>query len=441
MRFRLLLIFPFTFSAQAAPIFSAPTDTVKGRAPTAEEVLIDNETAPGEAPWLGSKLKGSYTYGDADGDEQQGTRFQWLREGVNIDGATSESYTVQGADQGKKLTFQVTPASVPTADPDQGVLTVSDSVLVQSPPTATDVQVAGERMVGQTLTASYQYNDADGDEEGASVYEWYRGCNGMSLCEKIPGANGLTYALQRDDEDKYVSFSVLPKSLTGTPSIGVEVKSAFGDKVAPKPGSAPVASNVQVSGSYVVGQTLTASYTYSDADGDEQGATTLRWYRGCNGMSFCTEIPGATGSTYKLQEADAGAYVKVMVTPVAKTGTPKQGSEAASTPTTKVLGVGSFQVLGIGQYSQAQSMCDAKNLRLPTKNELQTTFYTFTSGGTNYEMCSRYGWPLRGQCGGIADEYWTNESLTNDGYYVDMTVGYIYLASKNASLNVACVAK
>jgi hypothetical protein len=79
--------------------------------------------------------------------------------------------------------------------------------------------------------------------------------------------------------------------------------------------SAPVASNVAVSGTPTVGQVLTAAYTYSDADGDAEGVTTFRWFR--NG----TAIAGATSRTYTLTTADIGAMIKVEVTPVALTGT------------------------------------------------------------------------------------------------------------------------
>lgn len=86
----------------------------------------------------------------------------------------------------------------------------------------------------------------------------------------------------------------------------------------------PVASNVAISGSPVVGATLTGSYDYSDPDGSLEGTSTFRWLRDD------VAISGATSSTYELVEADEGAVIKFEVTPVAvdepTTGTPVQSA-------------------------------------------------------------------------------------------------------------------
>ncbi len=83
--------------------------------------------------------------------------------------------------------------------------------------------------------------------------------------------------------------------------------------------SAPTASYVNITddngGNAVVGDSLTGHYTYADADGDAEGATTFRWLR--NGVA----ISGATASTYTLAAADVPAQIIFEVTPVAVTGT------------------------------------------------------------------------------------------------------------------------
>ncbi|MDO8835985.1 MAG: M12 family metallo-peptidase [Vicinamibacterales bacterium] len=78
--------------------------------------------------------------------------------------------------------------------------------------------------------------------------------------------------------------------------------------------SAPTATGVAITGSAIVGQTLTGSYTYADADGDLQGISTFRWLRGGSAIS------GATALTYTLVTADAGQTITFEVTPVAATG-------------------------------------------------------------------------------------------------------------------------
>ncbi|WP_171394301.1 inverse autotransporter beta domain-containing protein, partial [Vibrio mediterranei] len=95
--------------------------------------------------------------------------------------------------------------------------------------------------------------------------------------------------------------------------------------------AAPVASGVSISGNAVVGQTLTGSYTYTDANGDveDTSKTAFKWYRGTS----TTPITGQTGETYTLVVADEGQTITFEVTPVAKTGTPAAGQPVKSDAT------------------------------------------------------------------------------------------------------------
>ncbi len=77
--------------------------------------------------------------------------------------------------------------------------------------------------------------------------------------------------------------------------------------------SVPIASNVAITGTPYIGQTLTGSYTYSDVDGDLESISTFRWL--CNNVAT-----GDTGITYTVKVSDLGKYIKFEVTPVAQTG-------------------------------------------------------------------------------------------------------------------------
>jgi hypothetical protein len=79
--------------------------------------------------------------------------------------------------------------------------------------------------------------------------------------------------------------------------------------------AAPVASGVSVSGTARVGQILTGSYTYSDANGYTESGSTFRWLRSTTAGGTYTPIPGATASTYLLTETDATQYLRFEVTP------------------------------------------------------------------------------------------------------------------------------
>lgn len=106
--------------------------------------------------------------------------------------------------------------------------------------------------------------------------------------------------------------------------------------------AAPTARNISISdnngGTVQVGDVLTGNYTYSDADGDAEGASTYRWLRSTTtaarvaaaATSF-EAIPGATGRTYTVTENDIGKELKFEVTPVAVTGN-TNGTPTADNP-------------------------------------------------------------------------------------------------------------
>ena len=82
---------------------------------------------------------------------------------------------------------------------------------------------------------------------------------------------------------------------------------------------APVLSQIEAfSGSTGLYGTLTIVYTFSDPDGDAEGATLFRWFRYDPAVNDDpgTLIPGAEGVSYTTTDDDNGMYLKVEVTPV-----------------------------------------------------------------------------------------------------------------------------
>lgn len=76
---------------------------------------------------------------------------------------------------------------------------------------------------------------------------------------------------------------------------------------------APVVSNVTISGKTMEEQTLTASYTYSDANGDLETGQTYVWEKSANGTDGWTQI-GTNSDKYTLTAEDVGSYIRVGVT-------------------------------------------------------------------------------------------------------------------------------
>jgi|GEM_PF-1811261 len=79
----------------------------------------------------------------------------------------------------------------------------------ESAPVANNVAIVKD---GTTLVGCYDYNDANGDLEGVSTYQWYSANEPSGTPVLISGETGRTYAAS---DTKYYFFKVTPVALTG----------------------------------------------------------------------------------------------------------------------------------------------------------------------------------------------------------------------------------
>ena len=192
--------------------------------------------------------------------------------------------------------------------------------------------INGTAQVGQTLTADTSgIADSDGLTNVAYSYQW------LADDTEIAGATGNTYALTSAELGKAIKVRVSftdgagnDETLTSTATEPIEAQ-ADGQE-----GNSPATGLPTISGTAQVGETLTASITgIADADGLSGESFTYQWVSG-DGTTD-TDIENATGSTYKLVDADQGKAIKVRVT-----FTDGGGNEETltSAPTGPVLGDG-----------------------------------------------------------------------------------------------------
>ena len=149
---------------------------------------------------------------DDDGLDSAAFAYQWLRDDAEIAGATDETYTLTGADEGKtvKVTVSFTDAvgnpETLTSDPTGEVEAKPNTEPTGAP------SIDGFARVGETLTADTSgIDDDDGLDSAAFAYQWLRGD------AEIAGATGETYTLTGDDEGKTIKVTVSFTDSEGNP--------------------------------------------------------------------------------------------------------------------------------------------------------------------------------------------------------------------------------
>ena len=215
--------------------------------------------------------------------------------------------------------------------------------VVAATPTASTVKINGSIAVGNTITGSYTFNDAtSGHTESASNFRWLRADTSGGTYSTVlmtgttTAATCLTdtaYTIPTTDQGKYIKFEITPKSSaseTGTAYLSSATVSI------PSGPAAPTVSNITVTGTAVVGGTITGKYTsYTDANSDPESGSTYRWLSSYfpqgpfNTVLDSGSISVNTSKNYTITSADVGKYIIFEVTP-RSTVAPTDGNPAKS---------------------------------------------------------------------------------------------------------------
>lgn len=209
-------------------------------------------------------------------------RYQWRRDGEDLDEQTSPTYTTSNSDFGSRLSVAIS-----VARPDfESVVEVLEAGTACYPETAAPLPtVQGVRAVGSTLSVS-----VPSVPHGVVVgYQWR--ADGVAL----PGETAPTFTLPRS----LVGKRVAPVARTSVPGCPDITRSVVGSVAKTALAPTPI-----ISGTATVGRTLTVKR------GTWTANTTFsyRWY--AEGKS----IPGATRSYLKLGRSVRGKQLTVRVT-------------------------------------------------------------------------------------------------------------------------------
>jgi len=178
----------------------------------------------------------------------------------------------------------------------------------------------------------------------------------------------------------------------------------------------PFATLLSISGTAQVGQVLTGSYVYSDAENDPEdvsgAGTSYRFVRSTDNSVVSTgdnvdaanSTTGGTNKTYTVQAADAGKYLFYCVTPRASSGM-SPGLEACSSATVQVP----IPVDGVCGSAHGQSFSFT-----PSTNLCSVGAATAVSSANG-----QYTWGCQGISGGQNNSScaanWVNAGSNNGG--------------------------
>ncbi len=234
-----------------------------------------------------------------------------------ITGASASTYRVLGSQIGGTLRAMVTAEN---AAGSKTATSETTAVITTGPPADTALPVvSGTAEDGHTLSAST--GSWAGTEPFSYTYQWELCNNSGESCANISGATASTYALGPSDVGDTLRVVVTAKNSVGSTG-ATSAASGVVAAIPPSNTSAPT-----ITGSDVDGQTLTAG------TGSWSGSPPLSYayqWELCNGSGeSCTNISGATSSTYLLGHGDVGGTLRVKVT-ASNTGGSASSTSAAT---------------------------------------------------------------------------------------------------------------
>jgi large repetitive protein len=306
------LVVGLAFAGAAAGAASAATAPANTAVPTVAGTAEQGQTLTAST-------------GSWSGDAPISYTFAWQRcsgsggSCSDISGASNQTYVVASGDVGNTLRVVVGAAN--SAGHSSAASSPTGTVVADNPPRATkQPDPHGTAEVGKTVTVD------DGSWSGTTpltfTYQWQH-CSSSGACTNLSGATKSSYVPVTGDVGYRLRAIVTAKNSAGSASIASNVTGTVAAT-----GTAPAATKQpDPHGTAQVGQTVTVDNgTWS---GTSPITYTYQWQR-CSSSGTCTNLSGATKSSYVPATGDIGYRLRATVTAKNSVGSASIASNATA---------------------------------------------------------------------------------------------------------------
>jgi prepilin-type N-terminal cleavage/methylation domain-containing protein len=277
--------------------------------------------------------------------------YQWYRGSTLIANADTAHYTPATADIGQTLNVRVTATQDGFSTSAQSTETAA---VLTAPENVTAPYITGTANSEGTLTG--HYGEWTGDGTITYSYTWLLcGVDGAPC--QTSGYTGLSIPLTVG----WINQSARLRVTATVNGVSTTVTSDFVNVVAATPASPVNNSLPTISGTATVGATLTAT----TGDWSNQPSYAYQW-QACD--NSCTDIAGATASTFTLTAAQSGKQIRVVIT-----ATNGGGQTSAASAQTSAVNITASTTNRLGDGTASTNVTWYSNLNAALFNDNNDT--------------------------------------------------------------------
>ena len=295
-------------------------------------------------PTQGQTLTAANTLADTDGPTPLTVSYQWQANGVDIAGATAETFVPGQSQVGKTISVVARYTDAFGSQESMTSGATASVVNVNDAPSGA-VVISGTPIQGRALTVVNTLADDDGPSPLTVSYQWQ--ANGVD----IAGATASTFVPGQSQVGKSITLVAHYTDAFGA----TESKTSSATTAVANVNDAP-SGGVTITGSSEQGQTLTAANTLADGDGPTPLTVSYQWQ--ANGV----DITGATGATFTPGQAQVGKAITVKASYTDALGAGESKTSSATTAVANVNEAPSGGVTITGSAAQGQTLTAANTL-------------------------------------------------------------------------------